>query len=257
MNGDGGIRFKNDDRTVYYSNNFLILIEQFKEDILKTFGEAGPYEFDCGDGNYMIRFSNIVGLILTTFFGPLAGEFKHVPKLIISADKNCKALFLKALFDDEASVSVSEYKIEFEMANEAIVESVKKILEEFGIRPGKTGKRRKTKNHKMKYRFNICGKQDLEVFNEEIGFDHPEKKKKLEILLKSYQRIQYKRGEIRKLIVKTLKKTREMNIYELAKKLKRKPVFRFREQVRRLEKEGKIKSKLKKMGRTRIKIYYV
>lgn len=257
--GDGGVRIEKDDRTVYYANKSLILINQFKEDILTVFGEIEPYEFtDERDGTHIVKFPSIVGLILTIYFGPLVADLKSVPDLILNSNKNHKINFLKALFDDEASVSITERRIQFEMANELIVENVKKMLEGFGIRPGKTGKRREAKNHKMKYRFNICGKQDLEIFDKEIGFDHPKRKKRLETLLKNYQRIQYKRGEIRKLMFETLKKNGKTNVYELAKKLKRKPVFRFREQLRRLEKEGLIKSEIGRGKRNTImKVYYV
>jgi hypothetical protein len=235
--GDGGIK---QNYAVQYTNKSKFLIKQFERDVIETFGEMQAYIYhDKEDKTYTVNFSSIVGLILVTLIGQMRGESKHIPKEIFYLDKQNKRLFLRALFDDEGSISISKHNIEFIMTNKTVVENIRKILREFGIRPSETQARRKEKNRwKIGFRFFITGSQDIKRFYEQINFCHPKKKRKLRKLIQSYKKVFYKKGEVRELIFTTLKREKRIPLKSLAKLLKRKPSGRFYMHLDNLEKKG-------------------
>ncbi|MDI6798543.1 MAG: LAGLIDADG family homing endonuclease [Candidatus Aenigmarchaeota archaeon] len=235
--GDGGIK-KN--YSVHYTNGSKILINQFKRDMREIFGDIEAYEFE-DEGIITINFPSIVGLMLSSLFRSNIREVKCIPPHLLKSNEECKALFLRALFDDEGSVSIPKHTIEFVMANKIVVEDVKKMLKEFGIRPGKTGRRKEKEHHKIKYRFLITGSQDLKCFYEKINFDHPDKKERLRILIRSYKKIFYKKGGIEKFMFKIIKKEKKMTVKELAKVLDRKPVGRFYQHLQKLKRKNLIR----------------
>lgn len=253
--GDGGIGMAKGSYPVYYTNRCDVLIEQFKKDMTEIFGDASVYDYhyrNKNDGLRMVRYPSIAGIILMDLFGPMIKGLKHVPSLVLESDKNSKSLFLRALFDDEGCVSSN--RIVLGMSNKTIIEKVKKMLNEFGIETGKISKGKATERWKARYYLAIFGRNDIHLFAQKIGFDHPEKKEKLNYLLKSYENkvLHYKKGEMRKLILKILKNEGPLGVCELAKKLNRKPGHRLREHLRKLKKEGKVKVQ---PGRWNLKIY--
>jgi len=172
----------------------------------------------------------------------MVGELKHIPNQLLNAEKKSKSIFLRALFDDEAGITISDYSIGFGMTLKHVVRKVKEMLKEFGIKPGKIGEKSYKKwKWKTQYRFTITSKQNLEIFKREIGFDHPQKIKDMNTMIQSYKRDLYKRGEIKKLIYKVVKEKKSISIKQLATKLKRKPKGRFYRHLHQLEEKGKIK----------------
>lgn len=252
LSGDGGI----DERgVVYYANKCEVLVEQFKHDLKKEFKNINHSEYIDLKNVKSVRFPRFVGIILQHFFGNMYGQFKHVPEFILNSNKTCKKLFLRALFDDEGSVRTKEHKIEIKMANEHIIKTVKEMLEEFNITTGKISIRKYSKpNHNDQFRLIISGRHNIEIFNKEIGFDHSLKKKKLEISLQNYKNTHYKMEEIRNLMLNILKKNGSMSMYELAKKINRKPHSQLSKILYELEKNGLIISN--KVGRG-LKIYTI
>jgi len=252
--GDGGIRMTKGDYPVYYTNKCDTLVNQFKEDIWGVFGDVDVYDYhNKNDGTRMVRFPSTVGIILINFFGSQVSSLKHVPEIILNSDKKSKAMFLRALFDDEGCVSSD--RIHFGISNRDIIKKVGELLKEFGIRTGIITERKTTEKWKASYQFGIFGRVDICIFEQEIGFNHHEKKEKLRYLVESYnnKQIQYKKGEIRNLIIEKLKNN-SMSIYELSKNLSRKPSHRLREQLYKLGRDKLIKSRTEK---GRLKIYYV
>jgi intein/homing endonuclease len=235
--GDGGI---SRNMIVHYTNKLKDLTDQFKSDITDAFGEVDIYEYN-DDGITQVSAPSIVGLILTAFFGRQSKGYKHVPEIVLNSDKFSKILFLRAVFDDEGSVNLSEKEIELQMTSKPILEKIKELLSEFGIRTGKISKRKKVENQRRVYRFDITGRRDLEMFNKKIGFDHPEKKQKLQDSLESYQRYQYKQGEIKIIMLDILKREKEISVKQLAYILKRKPAGRFYRQLRELRNKNLIR----------------
>ena len=244
VTGDGGIGMRRG-YPVYYTNQCKSLTNEFKEDIIDVFGDVDAYEYyKDSDKTTMIRFPSIVGLILMKFLGPMVGELKHVPDVVLNSDNETKIMFLRAVYDDEGCPSESSNRITFGISNEQVANAVKEMLKEFGIRPGTITKGEATERWSANYQFGIFGRDDVRIFENEIGFNHPEKKIKLSNLVKSYEHKQnrYKNEEIKSLILETINRNNRLNTCELAKKLNRKPSYRFREQLYKLTNAGKIKT---------------
>jgi intein/homing endonuclease len=250
--GDGGIRATKGDYPVYYTNKCYTLVKQFKEDVLKILGDVDTYEYhNKNDSTVMVRYPSIVGIIFIKFFGYQVSDLKHIPEIISIADKESKVMFLRALMDDEGCVSSN--RVCFGISNRSVIENVREMLNEFGIETGVIIKRDFKEKWKTHYQFGIFGRNDLQLFENIIGFDDPKKSGKLRELIEGYRnkRSHYKRGKIKSLIVRELE-NKDMNIYELSIKLNRKPSYRLREQLYKLERDKLIKSRIEK---GRFKIY--
>jgi len=242
--GDGGIGIKRG-YPVYYTNQCKSLTNEFKRDIIDVFGDVDAYEYyKDSDKTTMIRFPSIVGIMLMKILGSMIGELKHVPEVVLNSEKEAKSMFLRAIYDDEGCPSESSNRIAFGISNEQIARTVKEMLKEFGIRPGTITKEEATERWSANYQFGIFGRDDIRTFKNEIGFNHPEKKMKLNNFVKSYRYKQnrYKKGEIKSLILETINRNNRLNTCELAKKLNRKPSYRFREQLYKLTNAGKLKT---------------
>lgn len=191
--GDGGI---NNTLIVHYTNTNSYLLEEFRKDISKTFRNVknGEYSHSSKDHVKTVWFPRIIGLLLTKMFGKQLRKSKHIPKIIIGSDNISKAIFLRALFDDEGSVNIESYTIALEMTGRNLIRNIKNLLKEFGINAGKIAKiKRKDDKWKgkyqiqTKYKFYISGKINLERFYKLINFNHPEKKTKLKVLIQKYK----------------------------------------------------------------------
>ena len=105
-------------------------------------------------------------------------------------NKKSKILFLRALFDDEGCVNLgredgSGRSIEFSNDIKGVIETIKIILEDLHIKTGKISIRNNRKN-RLHYRLFITGKLNIVKFAKEVGFDHKDKKKKLNMLIRKY-----------------------------------------------------------------------
>lgn len=249
MAGDGGIRISKGDYPVYYTNQSKFLINQFKKDILDVFGDVDVYEYyKDSDKTTMVRFPSIVGIILMKILGPMLGKLKHVPEIVLNADKESKSIFLRAIFDDEGCMSESSNRIAFGISNEQIARTVKEMLKEFGIRPGvitESGASEKWNSH---YQFGIFGR-DILTFYKTINFSHENKKAKLESYLHN-RKFTHKKGEQEFLILNELKNG-SMTIYEISRKIGIGVSRSFRKQLFILQKNNKVNVKIA----NKIKIY--
>ena len=257
--GDGGFGKKNDTFIIHYTNKSKVLSDSFKKDVIEVFGDTHIYEYiDKRKNAYRIQLPNIVGIILQKFCGYQSGDFKHVPEWVISSDIECKKAFIRALFDDEGTVGVGAANgsgkfLSIGMINRGVIKTLKEMLKDFGISANKVSIR-KTPKGKDCFYLTITGKHDLEKFNEFIGFENPEKKTRLNQIIGSYRIDSYKRGEMEDLIIQSLLEYGGMNIYDLCRKINRKPEHRIRSKLIDLRKRGLIKSK--SIGESHLKIYY-
>ena len=250
--GDGGIINKPYDYHVHYTNKSKKLVEHFKNDMIEVVGNV-HYSSGIGKSKTRwIQFPSIVGIILIKMFGFQTKDLKHVPKVILYTNKETKFAFLRTLFDDEGGVSISKYTIAFTMTNKKVMETVKEMLKQYGINVGKISKIIPEENQKIKYRFVISGHEDLNSFNNVIGFEHPEKHKKLKLVLANYIRLQYKKGQFKNVVIDLLKEKGSLTITEIAKNTNRVLSGSFRDRIRKLEKEKSIVSQTKT---GKIKVY--
>lgn len=246
--GDGGINKAN---RLFYSNKYHELIEIFKEDMKRVFGNVNVEEYTRKKG-YIVFYPTITGIILKHLIGPMRGKFKHVPSLIFSADRQSKSLFIRALFDDEGNVSVEKSTIQINITKKSILRDIKRLLLEFDIVGGKIGKVKREMKKDM-FVMRISGREHIMLFSRYIGFDHPEKREDLNELIESYsqKRIRYGKAKLtRERILEILERSGRATKYEIAKKLGRSPTS-LKYHLLTLERKGKITSKKYKL----LKVY--
>src|SRR3989344_4955559 len=107
-------------------------------------------------------------------------KFHKNPYLVLKQNKKFQIGFLQGIFDAEGSVRLERRHITVSSSNEKTTKIVAKLLKGIGI---KTGKPFKDMNNVISIPF--YGKENLRIFNNFIGFRHPEKEKRLELLLKN------------------------------------------------------------------------
>jgi hypothetical protein len=180
--GDGCIEFISNCPIIWYTNKSDELINRFSEIVKNIFGDVDLYKRVQKNGVKDIRCPTIVGIILNELLKSSLNSLDFIKKL----DNEQKIVFLRALFDDEGCVSIKKYQIIIEMANKTLIEYIKSLLLELGIRSGKISKVVEI-DYKNRYRISISGKENLELFYRKINFINRDKRNKLYILLNSYK----------------------------------------------------------------------
>ena len=197
--GDG---FAGERKVPYYANTCDKLRKQFKKD-LQIFGEVTTYERTPCTTPYLM-FPKVIADILKHTFEISFTRPSKLPSLIFNSKKESKKEFLKAFFDDEGTMSST---VSISQSNPNLLNEIKYLVEELGIKTGKISQ----KGTKY-FSFGIL-KKSLTDYFVDISFDHPTKKKKIELALKTQSRKQRTRppiffeNEILKLLHKRQLKT--------------------------------------------------
>lgn len=142
-----------------------ILSEKFKE----SFGKTSEIK-KTSKGFFRLRIHS------KSMFTELK-EMKSKFPDILTSDEN-KIKFLQGIFDAEGSVHKTRFRITISNKSDSIIESCKTFLKEFGIPTGKLW----VSKDGVKI-LPIFGRERLELFQSKIGFTHPEKKEKLQLIL--------------------------------------------------------------------------
>ncbi len=188
--GDGGIhvaekagRFK-----AFYTNNKKELIDSFSQDVKEIFGEFKLY--------HRIRASQVNEIWLPTTIGTIfynimnyevLNKKKRIPKFIFEThDKYLLGTFLQALYDDEGYLYPEKRMIVIAQKSRDLIDDIRQVVIKLGIRPNQILIHR-SKNRTTMYYFSITHRDNFKIFNEYIGFKHPVKIKKLEMLMKKYE----------------------------------------------------------------------
>lgn len=117
--------------------------------------------------------------------------------------KENKKLWLRAFFDCEGWVELQRAKnrsVRMETTNMSGMKQIKEALSELGIKSSL----KETKRGLC--RLNICGRENLEKFCEEINFLHPEKKIKLKNALESYRNLEWDIPQEKEELIRFIKK---------------------------------------------------
>jgi hypothetical protein len=181
----------------YYNKN-QVLLENFKRDVKKIFGEI---HFITGKVNSGTSFYMIQNKEALSFLKSLIEDYRsfslHIPEFIKT--KELKKEFLKAIFDDEGCVALRVFAKTGEIKrnitlcakSEFFLSQIKDILErDFMIKCNKLTKYIKKVNNKefLYWVLSITGKDNFVKFKENINFYHPDKKNKLDLMISSYVR---------------------------------------------------------------------
>lgn len=97
----------------------------------------------------------------------------HISKTIKNSSKIVKKEWIKAFFDDEATVDIQNKRIRVKSVNFKGLNDVKSLLEDFSIKSVITGP-----NIDNSWYLTLSCK-NVEIFRKKIGFYHPSKNAKL------------------------------------------------------------------------------
>jgi hypothetical protein len=153
---------------VRYVNTEPALVKQFKRDVKREFNrrvvalKSNEYEIS---GKWVYE--------LVTRLGAGKSRNWFIAKEFISASDDIKLEWLRALFDDEAYVSIKQKRIVLNMVNKKGLEQIKKLLNEFNIQSTLNGPYR----YKNFESYHLLIYHDyIKIFAGLIGFNHPKKK---------------------------------------------------------------------------------
>jgi len=198
--GDGSIL---SDFRFHYTNNNYGLIKEVINYVNKAVGKTKPYiEFRKEKNNcYEIKFPSVVGYILAIAGAPksykILNEF-DIPLWIKKGDKTIKSMFIRGIFDDEASINHNgrSRRIIFAMGKlkkyknslKKFLDSIRMLLREFDVNSSPVSIQEFYKNRVM-LRFAIYRKINFDNFIKGIKLSHLEKRNKLNKITKSYKDI--------------------------------------------------------------------
>ena len=174
-------------KTPYYANTCKELREQFKKG-LKIFGNMKIYD-RMPRAVELVYFPKVVTDILAYLFDIQFTYPNRLPKLISNADKKFKKVFLQALFDDEGSISTG---LTIGIHDINIMEEIKLLINSLDIKTSKVMVHPYT--HKKDKVYLQILRSQYKKFQQEIGFSHPEKAKRLELSIRTQNRIQRTRN---------------------------------------------------------------
>ena len=120
---------------------------------------------------------------------------KWTPPKGLLINRSTKIEFIKAIFDCEGCVG--KRNVQFQSVNKEGIHDIKRILEELGIESSIYEYTRKNLKWNKNYIMVISRKENIKKYAENIGFNHPKKRKKLEILAGVPERL---RGQSRELV---------------------------------------------------------
>lgn len=190
-----------------FKNTENVLVDRFQKD-LRAFGNVPVTRRQINIKNGKIsgvRFPISITFILVEIFKIDFGTFTgRVPELIWSLDKHLIKEFIKALFDDEATVGDS--RIDIRLANLTLLKQLRELLFLVFENEDLTAKDiSKIKPVPRAFCFKVQGKA-FELFHKEIKFDHPQKMLDLEFNIKRRTRpwLKKRNGETKAFIIKTL-----------------------------------------------------
>ncbi len=161
----------------YYCNSCKELRQQFKKDLL-IFGKIRTRERNLNPTS-AIMLPTVFGSILAHILKVKFTNPTKLPNIIWKTNKKNQAEFLKALYDDEGTISPNLYIC---MKSKNLMNEVKTLIESFGIESSKLGKKVDSNGNQC-WQLKVL-KGSYQRFYKKLGFYHPNKKKNLNITLK-------------------------------------------------------------------------
>ena len=177
--------------------NFDISMRKYVNDAAQNvFGKINSKAIDIK--NTQITFPKIIGILLIHGIGLEKGDKTirdiEIPEFVKAANANLKCKYLQQAFDDEGCVGVKRKTISFKSAalynkQSALIQIVQKMLEDIEI----SSKIKKDCDYISKGKKKTCwvlhihGKNNLEVFSNNINFKITKKRQKLYTILTSYK----------------------------------------------------------------------
>jgi hypothetical protein len=186
--GDGGIHVLRDEGKyrAFYVNNEHNLLDSFSNDIIYLFGKVQTYKRTREKHGDEIWLPTTIGYLLYEILNYKKTKDKRVPNFILKT-KNPKLIgpFLQALYDDDGYLYPRKNMIVFSQKRRKLLEEIRKVIENIGIIPNKILVHN-AKNRTRMYYFSITSRENILKFSELVGFKHPIKNNKLQLLVEKY-----------------------------------------------------------------------
>lgn len=191
ISGDGYLYY----RYIRYANTCKTLIDEFKEDIRKEFGNIKITE---GISNTRVPFAQVHGKKVVNTFLQFLKSYKsddiRIPNQIKEADEKIIKTYLRAIYDDEGSPNLrlfnktKEWKRNLTITSNSklILEEIKEIFTQKGIKTNNILRNRNNDEKDKSFVLGITGKNNFIKFRELVGFNHPDKKRRLDLIIESY-----------------------------------------------------------------------
>jgi len=186
--GDGGIH------GLYFSPWYSNKDESLLFNFLIRLSSIGICEVTVSHGKNDVMYywcPQILGLILMKFglsFGDKLKNNWSIPPYFFGLNAELISSFIRALFDDDGTVSISKREIRLFSQNQLILRQVSKLLIRFfNIRTSNvkilSEKISKKENKIIIYYISITCKENFKKFHYSIGFDSVKKQQRLEKLI--------------------------------------------------------------------------
>ena len=185
-------------RYLRYNNKNQSLIDNFKLHFLICFPNI---HFIYGKTNSGTSFVQVQNKNIINFLFNLCKDFRSTnlvfPDFVNTIEM--KKEFIGAIFDDEGCVALRIYKktkeikrnLDMASKSKKFLEDIKNILEnDFNIKCNNIIEFKRKLNNKefTTHKLSITGKENFIRFREAINFVHPDKIKKLDLMINSYIR---------------------------------------------------------------------
>lgn len=206
-----------------YINSEPKLIEFFQKKIKKIFGDIeANVQIRDGGGyrkkNYVLQYPTIISLFVLSVFNYQTKDKMTLPSFISKMSKKSRCYFLRALFDDEGTISIKEKRIVIGLKPRKPTEDIKDLLLGLGFYPTKIYKSGNI------LKISLQKKRDIFLFKKIIGFKHTSKKEKLDLIIKKDWKFDRNfNQETEQKIILSLKKIGEMETEEFIKLLDKSP----------------------------------
>lgn len=234
--GDGSIPTKTPKKGIrfLYVNSEPTLIKTFQKLVKRVFGEVNPtvyirkgveYGKKYNRPNYAIVYPTILSLFVLSVFNYKVKDNMEIPKFISKSSLKEKCRFLRALFDDEGSVIIrrtGHKQITFGLKPKKPLEDIHEVIKSIGINTSKI-------YYDRLNRFSISGKKNIILFKNLIGFKHPKKRKRLDLMIKIGWEGNNRRGnKIKKTILNYLTNKKRLSTHDISNYLDKTPTFALR-----------------------------
>lgn len=223
--GDGGIVITSKKGiSLRYTNSEPKLIHSFISLVNEVFGDVKPNISVRNERpkyrrpNYQLQYPTILSLVVLSVFDCKPNDGKDVPLFILSSSEGMKQSFLRALFDDEGTVSVDKKNVTIGVKPMLFIGHIRDLLLSLRFNPTKIH----TQRDLSLRRISVSKQEDIIRFYEKIGFKHPKKNDRLNSIIKTGWKFKrFAIGEAKQNIISMLRMRKSMSTRELSQNLNR------------------------------------
>ena len=184
--GDGGIQVNEKEKKyrAFYTNKKENLLTSFIQDVKIVFGNIKVYYRSRKKRASEVWLPTTLGLIIYELFEyEKQNKKKRVPKFIFQTkNKSILGCFLQAIYDDDGFLYPDKRMIVLSQKSKELISDIRKVVQKLGIKPNKLLVHKSKTRTTMHY-FSITHKNNFKLFDKFVGFQHPNKKEKLKLLI--------------------------------------------------------------------------